>query len=174
MAHEFIMGVSELESLRYANRFALYKWAEVYKGNLGIALTDTYGTAAFFKDFDLTLSKLFDGVRHDSGCPFKFTDNVINHYKKLGITPDTKTIVFSDGLDLDLAYKINAYCLNKIRCSFGIGTHFTNDFPNSKATNIVIKLNSINNIPVVKLSDIDVKNTGDVKALEYAKYVFNI
>jgi nicotinate phosphoribosyltransferase len=53
IGHEWIMGTSALVGLRHANRFAFENWVEVYKGDLGIALTDTFGSEAFFKDMNL-------------------------------------------------------------------------------------------------------------------------
>lgn len=172
MAHEWIMAHSVLQGLRNANRFALDAWTKVYRGSLGIALTDTYGTDAFLKDFDVYLAKLFDGVRHDSGDPFNFIDKVVQHYGTLGIDPATKTIVFSDSLNAELACRIAAACKGKIRCSFGIGTNFTNDFQGSPALNMVIKMQSINNAQVVKLSDDPSKATGDSDAIRVAKWTF--
>lgn len=175
MAHEWIMGVSALSGLRYANRSALYKWQRVYNGNLGIALTDTFGSEAFFRDFDTFLSKLYDGVRHDSGDPFKFGEKVIAHYNKLKINPRSKTIVFSDGLNVDLAIKLHEYFAGRIKVSFGIGTHFTNDFEGSKPLNMVIKLWSVNGIPVVKLGEYSEnpgKVMGDEDAVKVAKWTF--
>jgi nicotinate phosphoribosyltransferase len=172
MAHEWIMGVSALESLRYANRFALQKWQEVYGGSLGYALTDTFGTDAFFRDFDTSLARLYDGVRHDSGCPFTFADKVIKHYETIGIDPTTKLIVFSDSLDVEKAIAISRHCKHRIRCSFGIGTNFTNDFSDSKPLNMVIKLRDVDGIPVVKLSDDHKKATGDKDALKVALWTF--
>lgn len=172
MAHEWIMGISALESLRYANRHALNIWSKVFRGDLGIALTDTFGTDAFFEDFDRYLSKLFDGVRHDSGDPLVFARKAISHYKKLGIDPMTKTIVFSDGLNVDTALEIYAALTGQIRMSFGIGTHLTNDYAGSKALNMVIKLWECNGIPVVKLSDVATKQIGNDDALRVANWTF--
>lgn len=173
MAHEWIQAHSVLGSLRHANRAALEAWVKVYHSELGIALTDTYTTPAFFRDFDPYLGRLFDGVRHDSGCPFKFTDATIDHYKHLRIDPMTKTIIFSDGLDVDLAIKIKQYCDEKgIRCSAGIGTHFTNDFNGPlKALNMVIKLVKLDGVNVVKLSDDVGKAIGERDAIRIARYV---
>jgi nicotinate phosphoribosyltransferase len=171
MAHEWIMAISALESLRFANRFALNKWQEVYGGSLGYALTDTFGTDAFFRDFGTSLARLYDGVRHDSGCPFTFADKVIKHYETLGIDPTTKLIVFSDSLDVEKALAISHHCKHRIRCSFGIGTHFTNDFI-TRPLNMVIKLRDIEGIPVVKLSDDFKKATGDADALKVALWTF--
>ena len=171
-AHEWVMGNSVLEGLRNANYYAWNNWCRVYSGSLGIALTDTYGTDAFLNNFNMRLAKLYDGVRHDSGCPFVFTDKIIAHYKKNGIDPITKTIVFSDGLNVETAVKIREYCEGKIKCSFGIGTNLTNDFEYSPALNMVIKLYEVNNVPVVKLSDNPGKEMGDKDALRVAKWTF--
>ncbi|MHA2428629.1 MAG: nicotinate phosphoribosyltransferase [Candidatus Hermodarchaeia archaeon] len=171
MAHEWIQAHSVLCGLRHANRCALDAWMQVYQSDLGIALTDTYGTDAFFKDFDAVHCRTWDGVRHDSGDPFYFASRVVAHYKEMGIDPLSKTIVFSDGLDVDKAIEINEYCKGKIKCSFGIGTHFTNDF-DTPALNMVIKLVELNGIPVVKLSDVKTKQVGDEDALRVANWTF--
>lgn len=174
MAHEWVQGISALESLNHANRVMLKRWADIYDSDLGIALTDTFGTDAFFNDFGLRFSKLFDGVRHDSGDPFVFTDKVIKHYQKFRINPQHKTIVFSDGLDADKAINIKQYCDSVgIDCSFGIGTNFTNDFQ-TPALNMVIKLWSINDVPVVKLSDVPTKANGDSEAVKVVKWLYRV
>lgn len=174
VGHEWVMGTSALVGLRYANRFAFENWVEVYKGDLGIALTDTFGSEAFFKDMDLKLSKIYDGFRHDSGDPFTFVDRVIEHYRKMGIDPMKKVIVFSDALDAEAAVRLKKYCQGKINCSFGIGTSLTNNsefFRESPPLNMVIKLHSINGIPVVKLSDSPEKETGERDAVRVANYI---
>lgn len=174
MAHEWIMGGSVLWSLRHANRYALEEWGNVYHGKLGIALTDTFGSDAFFSDFSHKLAREFDGVRHDSADPFEFADKVILHYRSLDIDPLSKTIVFSDSLNTDLAIELQQFCHGRIKCSFGIGTHFTNDYKGSSALNIVIKMAEINGVPVVKLSDDVGKATGDKDALRVAKWTFGL
>lgn len=171
LAHEWIQAHSVLCGLRHANRYALNAWNQVYNGWLGIALSDTYGTQSFWGDFDRTLSRTFDGVRHDSGDPFEFTDNAVQHYRTHGIDPLTKTTVFSDGLNVDKAIKIHEYCKGKIRDSYGIGTHYTNDFDDGMALNMVIKLVELNGHPVVKLSDEPGKVSGDRDAVRVANYI---
>ncbi len=172
MAHEWIQGISVLESLNHANRYMMSKWYEVYHGCLGIALTDTFGTQAFLEDFDMFYAKIFDGVRQDSGDPFQFAYNIHSHYKKLGIDPQSKTIVFSDSLDVFRAVRLQNFCDNiGIKCSFGIGTNFTNDFSDS-ALNMVMKLWSINDIPVVKLSDDKGKHNGDSDMINIVKSIY--
>lgn len=172
MAHEWFMGISGLVGLRHANREGLWRWANTYEGNLGIALPDTFGTQAFFEDFDGQLARMYDGVRHDSGDPLLFGDKVIDHYRKHNIKCLSKTIVFSDSLNVQKALEIQKYFAGRINVSYGIGTHFSNDFQNSPPLNIVIKLWSINGIPVVKLSDEPGKIQGDRDACRVANWTF--
>jgi nicotinate phosphoribosyltransferase len=175
MAHEWAQAISALESINHANRYMMERWAEFYDGNLGIALTDTYGLRAFLVDFTPRLAKLFDGVRHDSGCPFEFTDRMVALYQAYGINPQHKTLVFSDGLNVDRALEIRNYCLQKdIGFSFGIGTNFTNDFEGSPPLNMVIKLWSINGMPVVKLSEDAGKANGDPKAIAAVRTIYGV
>jgi nicotinate phosphoribosyltransferase len=173
MAHEFIMAESALRGLRYANRYAMEDWNRIYRGDLGIVLTDTFGMDAFLNDFDKGFAKTFDGVRHDSGDPRLFADRMITHYNSLGINPLHKNIVFSDGLNVEIAKELVRYCTGKIQCSFGIGTNFTNDV-GVKALNMVIKLRTVNGIQVVKLGDGVGKETGDAKAVDVAKWTFGL
>ncbi len=173
MAHEWIMGISALEGLRHANRHALNIWQQVYGGRLGIALTDTYGSDVFFKDFDSNMARLYDGVRHDSGDPIVFAEKAIKRYNELDIDPKSKLIIFSDGLDAVTAEEIEKKLANRIKCSFGIGTYFTNNFIDSPALKIVIKLYECDGVPVVKLGDGVGKVSGDPDAVRVAKWTFN-
>lgn len=170
-SHQWYMVHQVLHGIRHSNKAALEAWNSVYRGRLGIALSDTLGVDAFLEDFDPVLSRLYDGTRHDSGCPYEYVDKLVAHYKKLGIDPMSKTIVFSDGLDVKTAVAINSYCHLKIRSSFGIGTFFTNDFLNSLPLSIVIKLRTVNGIPVVKLSDSPTKATGDKDAQRVTRWL---
>lgn len=176
-AHEWIMVHASLYGYKMANEKALNNWISVYNGDLGIALSDTFTTDIFLKSFDMKMAKLFDGVRHDSGDPFEFTDKIIAHYKSLGIDPMSKTIIFSDGLNVNLAVEIKQYCVEKIKSSFGIGTHLTNDY-GIKPLNMVIKVAYVwigdRWVPAIKLSDNPIKRTGDIKEIEVCEYMLNI
>jgi nicotinic acid phosphoribosyltransferase len=44
-------------------------WVKEYRGDLGIALTDTTTTPKFLEVFDSYYARLFDGARQDSGDP---------------------------------------------------------------------------------------------------------
>jgi nicotinate phosphoribosyltransferase len=177
-AHEAVGAVAAIESLNHPNKIFMERWTETYHGSLGTMLPDTYGLDSFLKDFTSEKAKLWDGVRWDSGSWKKFTDCVIEHYQKLNIDANSKTIIFSDGLNTDTAIEIKKYCEGKIRCSFGIGTFFTSDFikksnsnEKSKPMNMVIKLTMANGIPVVKLSDSPGKAIGDPKMIEIMIYI---
>jgi nicotinate phosphoribosyltransferase len=177
-AHEWFMFHAVEYGYTKANERGLDNWSYVYQGDLGIALTDTFTTDVFFRDFNKKFAKLFDGVRHDSGDPFKFADKAHAHYKSLGIDPTTKTIVFSDSLDTELAVKLHKYCKEiGIRCSFGIGTHLTNDV-GVKALNMVIKLTEVKIgdlwIDTVKLSDDEGKHTGAEQEIKLCKDTLRI
>ena len=157
---------------------ALEHWVDVYRGDLGIALSDTYTTAIFIKQFDKKFAKLFDGVRHDSGDPLVFADNTIAHYEQLGINPLTKTIIFSDALNYDKVARITDHCRGRVGVSFGIGTNFTNDV-GLKPMNIVLKMTEAcpeNEpwTPVIKLSDEKGKHSGDPHMIALAKALLNI
>ncbi len=177
-AHEWFMFHAAEYGFKMANELALEHWVDVYRGDLGVALSDTYTTDVFFQQFDKKFAKLFDGVRHDSGDPLEFADKTIAHYQNNGINPLFKYIIFSDGLNLEKVEDITKYCEGKIGISFGIGTNLTNDV-GLKPMNIVMKLIGVqaNNgewIPTVKLSDERGKYTGDPKMIELAKEFLRI
>jgi nicotinate phosphoribosyltransferase len=176
VAHEVICAISALESMNHPNKYAMELWADVYKAQLGTYLPDTYGLESFFKDFDYEKATYWQSLRHDSGCPFDFTDKVINHYNKLKIDPMLKTIIFSDSLDVDKAIKINDYCKGKIKCAFGIGTHLVSDFKTktgsrSKPMNMVIKLVKCNGVNVCKLSCNPEKAIGHPDAVKMMNHI---
>lgn len=137
--HEWFMFHGAQFGYKHANYLALENWVNVYDGDLGTALSDTFTSDAFLSNLSRKQAKLFDGVRCDSGNEFEFTDKLIARYQELGIDPTTKTIIFSNALDFEKALDIQAYCRGRIRCSFGIGTNLTND-TGYKPSNIVMKL----------------------------------
>lgn len=169
MAHEYLQAMQAMTRIVTSQQLALQSWAEEYRGDLGIALTDCLGLEIFLKDFDLYFAKLFDGVRHDSGDPDWWTEKIINHYKTLGIDPRTKTAVFSDGLNVPLAIELWKTWGNQIKTAFGIGTNLTNDL-GLDALKIVLKMVVCNNQPVAKISDSDGKGMcEDSGYIEYLK-----
>ncbi|MBF0597895.1 nicotinate phosphoribosyltransferase [Faecalibacter rhinopitheci] len=177
-AHEWFMFHAARFGYKVANSMSLDRWVKVYYGDLGIALTDTYTSDIFFRQFDKKLSKLFDGVRHDSGDPIEFGEKVIAHYNRMGINPQHKTIIFSDGLNSEKVEIITNAFKGRIGLSFGIGTNLTNDV-GLRAMNIVMKLTEISSydIPwtgVVKLSDEKNKHTGSENDIRLAKEILQL
>jgi len=173
-AHEWFMVMQALinrTSIENSQRYGLQTWADIFRGDLGIALTDTLGFNKFLIDFDKYFAKLFDGGRHDSGDPYDWGDRFIEHYKKLEINPLTKTAVFSDGLDFTQAISIYRYFYKRINPSFGIGTWLGNDC-GVKPLQIVIKIIEVNGRPVAKISDSPGKQTCESE--EYLKKLSSI
>jgi len=175
MAHEYLHAYQSLgPRLRDSQTFGFEVWAREYRGDLGIALSDTYGMDAFFRDFDLYFCKLFDGARHDSGDPFEWGERLIGHYEALRIDPRTKTLIFSDSLNVPLAIKLYRRFSSRTRLAFGIGTNLTNDL-GFTPLQIVIKMVRCNGQPVAKLSDSPEKTMCDDPAyLAYLRQVFQI
>jgi nicotinate phosphoribosyltransferase len=179
-AHEWFMFHCIAYSFEKSTHFALEAWSDVYNGDLGIALTDTLTTDIFLKSFRGKMPHLFKGVRHDSSNPITFGEKIIEHYKSLGINPQTKEIIFSDSLDFGKALTIEKHFMGKIKTNFGIGTFISNDIPDQDALSIVIKLDSVkideysNWETVIKLSDDKGKNTGDGEKIKLVKKILKI
>lgn len=177
-AHEWFMFHGAEYGFKMANSLSLEHWVDVYRGDLGVALADTYTSDVFFQQFDKKFAKLFDGVRHDSGDPIEFAKKTIEHYQANGINPLFKYIIFSDALNTERVKEIANFCRGKIGMSFGIGTNLTNDV-GLTPSNIVMKLIGVKGIknewiPTVKLSDEKGKYTGDPKMIELAKEFLRI
>ena len=169
-AHEYVQMYQGIDSipLAYTNAAAMKDWYEEYQGDNGIALTDTITTDLFLLDFTRSYVNNYTGVRHDSGDPYAWGDKLIDHYKKYGIDPKTKTLLFSDSLDFERAQKLYEYFSPKARVAFGIGTFVSND-TDEDPLNIVIKLQYVNGKPVAKISDTLGKNMSADK--DYLRYL---
>ncbi|MFD2515187.1 nicotinate phosphoribosyltransferase [Pontibacter locisalis] len=177
-AHEWFMFHAARYGFKMANTLGLQHWVQVFRGDLGIALSDTYTTRVFMSQFDKMFSKLFDGVRHDSGDPIEFAKSIISHYERMGIDPRAKTIVFSDALNYEKVARITEFCKGRIGASFGIGTNLTNDV-GLTPLNMVIKMTEtqpegLEWMPVVKLSDEPGKHTGNEATIHLAKLILQI
>ncbi|KAK5097461.1 nicotinate phosphoribosyltransferase [Lithohypha guttulata] len=188
VAHEWYMGIASITNdYENANELGLDYWLKCFgEGVLGIALTDTFGTPAFFKAFkknipsdagdsSKTYAQVFAGIRQDSGDPKEYVKMAADFYASQGITG--KTLVFSDSLNTERCkeYKDIAE-QHGFKPSFGVGTFFTNDFhqlsnpdAKSKPLNIVIKISKANERPSIKISDNVGKNTGDSDTVSEVK-----
>jgi nicotinate phosphoribosyltransferase len=175
MAHEWLQAAQALgPRLRDSQRWSFQKWADEYRGDLGIALSDVAGLKAFMRDFDMYFCKLFDGARHDSGEPIAWGEAIINHYLANRVDPKTKSLVFSDGLTFPRAIEIAKHFQGRAKTAFGIGTNLTNDL-GPTPLQVVLKMIRCNGQPVAKLSDTPAKTMcDDTSYLAYLKQVFEI
>lgn len=175
-AHEMPMVYAALTDKSGDNplnghNLVLQDWERAYGGDLSIALTDTFTTDFFFKDFTPEQAASWRGMRHDSGDPVAFGEKVIQFYRKLGIDPLEKTIVFSDGLDIQTIVQLADHFKDRIGVTFGWGTTLTNDL-GLKANNFVMKATAVDGTTTVKLSDVEGKHTGPTeKIAEYQERV---
>ena len=140
MAHEFVCAIAGMYGPLMANHIAMTKWSSTYRGALGTYLYDTYGWQIFSLNFSEDFANMFKGLRVDSGDNKEQLDLIVAKYRSLNIDSTGKQIVFSNALDVDTTIALQQYAADKCLPSFGIGTHFTNDFPGVKPMNIVIKL----------------------------------
>lgn len=168
MAHEFVCAIAGMYGPQMANHIAMKKWAHTYRGALGTFLYDTYGWRIFSLNFSEDYANMFKGLRIDSGDNYEQLDLIVEKYRSLDIDPTTKRVIFSNGLNVDSAIRIQDYAKDKCLPSFGIGTHFTNDFSGVKPRNIVIKLIAVKiteswpfYCDTCKLSEDHGKYTGD-------------
>jgi Nicotinate phosphoribosyltransferase (NAPRTase) family len=93
-------------------------------------LTDTFATETFLKDFTEDLAQKCSGVRQDSGDPIAFVPRIVRHYKEHNVDPRTKTIVFSDSLDVERCLELKNWAVRHgIGSSFGVGTFLTSILP---------------------------------------------
>lgn len=153
-AHEWFQAHQQISPVLANSQIAaLRAWLDEYPNQLGIALTDCITMDAFLRDFGPDFATRYQGLRHDSGDPVQWGEKAIAHYERLGIDPLSKTLVFSDNLDLPKALLLYRHFASRVQLGFGIGTRLTCDIPGVKPLNIVIKLVECNGKPVAKLSD---------------------
>ncbi len=174
--HEWVQFHGSIYGYKMANFMSMENWINVYDGDLGTVLTDTYTTDVFLTNFSKKHAALFTSLRQDSGDAFTFVDKAIRRYEELRINPKLKYIVFSDSLNVDKAIEIKNYCGDRIGATFGIGTNLTNDVGNGiTGMNIVMKLFRCKMTQkeqwheCVKLSDVKGKHTGSANEIRLAQ-----
>lgn len=179
--HEWVQFHGSIYGYKMANFMSMENWINVYDGDLGTVLTDTYTTDVFLQNFSKKHAALFTSLRQDSGDALEFTDKAIKRYEELRINPKHKYIVFSDSLNVEKAVEIKKYCGERIGATFGIGTNLTNDVGNGiKGMNIVMKLFRCKMIAkqewqeCIKLSDVEGKHTGSKKEILLAQQTLGL
>jgi len=135
IAHEWTMGIAALLGYEQSNRKALELWEQVYTppaftptspaNNLTIALTDTFSTRVFWDDLlsdehGQEMLRHWRGLRQDSGDSTAFVEHAVAMYRKVGVDPSTKLIVFSDGLTVPRCLALQALAQQHgIQAGFG-------------------------------------------------------
>ncbi|MDD3387874.1 MAG: nicotinate phosphoribosyltransferase, partial [Prevotella sp.] len=140
MAHEFVSAIGGMYGPQMANHLAMNAWRNTFRGALGTYLYDSFGWDIFSLNFSEDFANLFKGLRVDSGDNKQELQHIVEKYKSLNIDSRTKQVVFSNALTTDEAIELQQYAKNYCLPSFGIGTHFTNDFAGVLPMNTVIKL----------------------------------
>lgn len=140
MAHEFVCAIGGMYGPQMANHIAMNSWRHTFRGALGTYLYDSFGWKVFSLNFSEDFANQFKGLRVDSGDNYEQLMKIVEKYRSLDIDPRTKQVIFSNALDTDSAIRVQQYAKDYCQPSFGIGTHFTNDFEGVKPMNIVIKL----------------------------------
>ncbi len=182
-AHELPMVQAALtdsdDGLRMSPYKVLESWQRTYDGNLLIALPDTFGTTGFLNNAPEWVSS-WSGFRIDSKDPIHGGEEIIQWWGKMGQDPKQKLLIFSDGLDVDTIENIYHNFSNRVRLSFGWGTHLTNDFRDCapkmnhqlQAISLVCKVTQANGKTTVKLSDNLTKAIGDSHEIARYKRIF--
>ena len=173
MAHEFICAIGGMYGPQMANHIAMNSWRNTFRGALGTYLYDSFGWDFFNLNFSEDFANLFKGLRIDSGDNREQLQKIVTKYNSLGIDSLTKQVVFSNALDTDSAIEIKEYASHYCQPSFGIDTHFTNDYDHISPMNMVIKLVAVKITEswtfyndTCKLSEDDGKHTGKPEVIK--------
>ncbi|MDO8520939.1 MAG: hypothetical protein Q7S52_02390 [bacterium] len=178
MAHELFMvlqGIFHDEDNRAgtmeSHQRVLWEWDDEWKGELSLALTDTYGSKYFFDNFPPELARRWRGFRQDSGDPVKFLDRAEDFLAKLNIPSLTKLNVPSDGLTEEIVLDVDVAAKGRFPIVNGWGTHVTFRVPRIPAASIVVKaVKAVDpkgiEYELVKLSDNPAKARGTPEVLE--------
>lgn len=177
MSHQAISVCAAVYGPREANKIAMQKWYESYKGNLGIYLYDCLGEKAFYNNFSRENAKLWDGYRVDSGDNLDQFRKLYGKLLEFRVDPSKIGIVFSNGLKVYDAIDIHAKVAGSMMDSYGIGTELTCGMQDTriKPCNMVIKATGCQLTPksewlnCIKLSCDEGKACGDQRTVEAYK-----
>jgi nicotinate phosphoribosyltransferase len=131
-----------------------------------ILLTDTWTTDHFIEHFDKNMLDEVDGFRHDSGCPYQWTDKILKYVTENSNRKHV-TLYYSNQLDPEEILNIVTH-FELVKTDIGItigyamGTHFTNNYMGILPHNgpqLTMKLHTVNGTRVNKISDDKNKST---------------
>lgn len=180
-AHELPMALTAIraangakdDELRKVQYEVLKGWQNTYQGNVLVALPDTFGTTQFLDGAEQWLAN-WRGFRPDSKAPDEATEELVAWWKRMGVNPKDKLVLYSDGLDADNIIDIWNKWSDVVTPGFGWGTMLTNDFkgchPRGEHSldpiSLVCKVVEADGHAAVKLSDNQAKATGPTEEVE--------
>lgn len=192
-AHELPMVFAALckgdrDCLKDSQYEVLKQWQDVYRGNLLVALPDTFGTTQFLRDAPIWLNQ-WRGFRPDSKKAIPAGEEMVAFWKDRMQNPLEKLNLWSDGLDVVIPGftsngedipTIHRHFEGLIGRGYGWGTNMTNDFRECDPRredifdplSIVCKIVSADDFPAVKLSDNYSKATGPEDQVALYRDVF--
>lgn len=186
-AHELPMALAAIkagqggkdEDIRQVQYDVLHGWQATYKGNVLVGLPDTFGTTQFLENAPQWVSH-WRGFRPDSKAPDAATEELIAFWKRMGVDPKKKLVLYSDGLDADNIVDIWNKWKDVVTPGFGWGTMLTNDFkgchPRGEHSldplSLVCKVIAADGHAAVKLSDNYTKATGPEAEVERYRAIF--
>ena len=173
-AHEIYMIFNALYGYREGAWQCVEEWQKSFNGMSGILLPDTVGTDTFLKQLTTHHAKTCDGFRHDSGTWESFTTKVIKRLNELHVDPKTKTMIYSNSINMEDLYDITSNVTGRVgMVAGGIGGALTNNTGNKKANpNCVMKVKRVKfdkNSPwidCVKCPDDDGKYMGEIEEVK--------
>lgn len=186
-AHELPMTLAAIKAgqggtddeIRQVQYDVLHGWQTEYKGNVLVALPDTFGTTQFLNDAPAWVAN-WRGFRPDSKEPDAATGELVDWWKRMGVDPKKKLVLYSDGLNDDNIIDIWNKWKDIVTCGFGWGTMLTNDFkgchPRGEDSlnplSLVCKVIAADGHAAVKLSDNYTKATGPEDEVERYRGIF--
>lgn len=140
MSHQLVMFEETVSGVFECNYNVMKKFSDVYDGDNGVYLYDAFGDKVFFNNLSKRMAMMYKGLRIDSGNEEEQTEKIISKYNTLGIAPESKQVIYSNGLDIDRAIELHRFVNGRLQDSYGVGTNLTCDITNCKPMNIVVKL----------------------------------
>lgn len=140
MSHQLVMFEETVSGVFECNYNVMKKFSDVYDGDNGVYLYDAFGDKVFFNNLSKRMAMMYKGLRVDSGSEEEQTEKIISKYRTLGIAPESKQVIYSNGLNVERAIEIHKYVNGRLQDSYGVGTNLTCDIVGCKPMNIVVKL----------------------------------
>lgn len=173
MVEAALAGYDDRDKFVESQQRILRQWWDLYGHALSIALPDTWGNNFFYDTIVGSMDHFWTewkGVRDDSGDTFQNGDDLIRRYKRRNINPSKKMLIPSDGLSAPKIGSLREVFRDRILDSYGWGTLFSNNL-GLPTLSLVCKVNEVNGIGAVKLSNNPEKAIGSPSDIEKIKKI---